>query len=70
MARKCELSVETRSAIFTLYQEKYLMGKIAKKFKVSSSTVWSILKKKEESGGMVNPSGCRIIGKQYLFLKR
>ena len=32
MARNCESAVETQSAIFILWQEKYSMGQIAKKF--------------------------------------
>lgn len=54
MARKRELSVETRSAILTLWQEKYSMGQVAKKYKISTSTVWNIIKKKEETGSVVN----------------
>ena len=43
MARKCKLSVETRSAIFIFCQEKYSMRKIAKKFKISTSMVLNII---------------------------
>ena len=54
MARKRKLSVEKRSAIFTLWQEKYSVRQIAKKFKISTSTIWSIIKKKEETESVVN----------------
>ena len=54
MARKRELSVETRSAIFRLWQEKHSMGQILKKFKFSTSAVWNIIKKKEETGSVVH----------------
>ena len=40
MASKCELSVESRSAVFTLWQEKCSMGKVAKKIKISTSKVY------------------------------
>ena len=43
MARKHELLVETQSAIFILSQEKYSTGKIAKKFKISTSMVWIVI---------------------------
>ena len=54
MARKHELSVETGSAIVTLWQEKYSIAQIAKKIKISTSIVWNIIKKKEETKCMVN----------------
>ena len=48
MARKRKLSVETQLAIFRLWQEKYSMRQIAKKFKISISMVWNILKRRKK----------------------
>ena len=54
MVRKRELSLETLSALINLWQEKYSIGKIAKKFKTFTSMVWSIIKKKVKIESVVN----------------
>ncbi|CAK9796236.1 Transposable element Tc1 transposase [Anthophora quadrimaculata] len=56
MPKLRELSVETRSAVCTLREEGYSYEQIAARFKISKSTAWAIIKKKEEIDSVANRS--------------
>ena len=53
MSKKHKLSVETQSSIFTCAKKNIQWDKLPKMFKISTSTVWSIMEK-EETGSMTN----------------